>query len=250
MYVRKRSSGAAFVGIALALACTAAPAPAAVITFASRAAFDTAFPGLPLENFEEARVAAGGFGLMPNPLDSSTSNPIFSPGEILDGLRIRVGTSPFFDPNNMFIAGPGFATYVSKAVSYNGSDTLPPKMTVEFYNNDVNAFGLDLTSNPNGNTVMLTLFSGTTSLGTFTVTNVQGSGTFFGAFNDDLGQPITRLELNSAMNFFGLDNVAFGPAGGGGAVPEPSSLLLGAFGVLALLATGRGRQWLSSCRAR
>lgn len=104
---------------------------------------------------------------------------------------------------------------------------------MSFYNNDVNAFGLDLTSNPNGNTVTVTLFSGATNLGSFDVLNVQGSGTFFGAFNDNLSQPITRVELGGTVNFFGIDNVAFGPASA--MVPEPSSLVLAVIGVLSLV---------------
>ena len=244
MYTWKKSFGAAFAGLALALAFTAQPAQGSIITYSSQAVFDAAFPGLTQQDFSAAKVADGGFGLMANPLDSSTNNAIFKPGDIKDGLRITVGHSSFSDPDNLFIAGKGFANYVRKAVSYEGGDTESPKMTVSFYNNNVNAFGLDLTSNPDGNTVTLELFSGAKDLGGITVQNVKGAGTFIGAFEDDLSMPITRVELNSPGNFFGFDNVEFGPA----SVPEPTSLALGAIGILGLYVGGRVRKWSRAAR--
>ena len=243
MYTWKKSFGAAFAGLALALAFTAQPAQGGIITYTSQAVFDAAFPGLTQQDFSAAKVADGNFGLMANPLDSSTNNAIFSPGDIKDGLRITVGPS-IISPDNLFIAGKGFANYVRKAISYNGPDTPSPKMTVSFYNNNVNAFGLDLTSNPDGNTVHLELFSGAKDLGGITVNNVKGAGTFIGAFEDDLSMPITRVELNSPGNFFGFDNVEFGPA----SVPEPTSLALGAIGILGLYVGGRVRKWSRAAR--
>lgn len=78
--MRKKSLLIAFMGHALALTCTASLAPAALITYTSRATFNGDFPGLPLEDFEESRVAPSNFGTMPNPLDSSTNNAFFRQG--------------------------------------------------------------------------------------------------------------------------------------------------------------------------
>ena len=93
MYTWKKSFGAAFAGLALALAFTAQPAQGSIITYSSQAVFDAAFPGLTQQDFSAAKVADGNFGLMANPLDSSTNNAIFSPGDIKDGLRITVGVT-------------------------------------------------------------------------------------------------------------------------------------------------------------
>jgi opacity protein-like surface antigen len=207
---------------ALMLAAVAADANAAVITFADRAAFNAAFPTAAFEDFEEATVPAGSAEVMDGPLDSTTNNATFSTGDIVNGLRIDVAAAGSL---NLGIAAAGFATYVSDNVSFGNSDTPSPEITVSFYNNDVSGFGLDLTSNPNGNTVSLTLFSGATSLGTFNVPNVQGAGTFFGAFSDNLSQPITRIEL-SGPSFFGVDNIAFGTGATAAPVPEPATLSL------------------------
>lgn len=107
--------------------------------------------------------------------------------------------------------------------------TPQPQIVVSFYNNDVYGFGMDLTSNPDGNTIRLTLFSGATNLGSFSVPNVLGSGTFFGAFSDDPSQAIARIELADGT-FFGVDNIAFGQT----AVPEPATLTLIGAGALGL----------------
>lgn len=55
--------------------------------YTSRAQFDAAFPGLTSEDFEDA-VCPGIVGF-PAPLDSTTSNACFSPGNIPAGLDIR-----------------------------------------------------------------------------------------------------------------------------------------------------------------
>jgi hypothetical protein len=192
---------------------------AQVTTYATRNDFNAAFPGLPLEDFETARVSNGNAANFAGPVDKTTNNSVFQAGEILDGLRVSVGTSSAVGTDNTFVSSNGFANYVSHAISFNGSDTTRPQITVDFYNGNVSAFGLDLTSNPDGNNLTLNLFDGATLLGTFTVNNVQGAGTFFGA---SATEPITSVTIADG-NFFGVDNIAFGsPA----AVPEPGSIAL------------------------
>jgi formylglycine-generating enzyme required for sulfatase activity len=215
-------------GAGLALLCyTPGRASADLTQFLSRAAFNAAFPGAPLEDFEEARVADGNTALMSNPLDSGTNNAIFSPGEIIDGLRITVGTSSH-GTKNLFLSSRGFATYVSHAISFQYPDTSTPQMTLDFYRQNARAFAFDLTSNPNGNTVTIAVFSGASNLGQFSVPNVQGSGTFFGVTSD--ADIITRVTLTDS-NYFGVDNVALAAA-----VPEPSTLVLLGMGAINLLA--------------
>lgn len=226
-------SALALVAVALLLLVTGT-ARAQITTYATRTDFNIAFPGLPVEDFEEARVPNGAFAQMANPLDQFTNNAVFSPGEILGGLRITVGSSAIIGPNNLFVGGAGFANYTSKAISYNGGDTTSPEITLSFFNGNVTAFGLDLTSTPNGNNVTLSLFSGTANLGSFTVNNVQGAGTFFGA--SSASAPITSVTLTSLSNFFGVDNIAF-PATPSADIPEPGTLALLLAGTLT---TGAG----------
>jgi hypothetical protein len=197
-----------------ALGTLAAPAGAAVMQYATRAAFNAAFPGLPVEDFEEARVPASSSATMSGPLDINTNNLIFHPNEILNGLRVNVPNT-VSNPANMFVSGPGFATYVSHAISFNSATTPAPQITVDLYNGGVPSIGLDVTSNPNGNSVTVTALSGVTILGSFLVANAQGAGTFFGISSD--AQPITQLQFTNG-NFYGVDNIAL-------AVPEPAALI-------------------------
>lgn len=221
---------------AVMLAITAGQANAAVILYGSRAGFDLAHPSAAFEDFEAANVADFSVAAMAGPLDSTTNNAIFSAGDIVAGLRISTGIPVLTgDPVNMIISGPGFATYVSHAVSYRFSTTSSPEITVDFLNGNVRAFGLDLTSNPNGRTVTVNAFSGASLVGSFQVVNVQGAGTFFGLF-DDAGV-ITRLELTGSADFFGVDNIAFSsmpPVAP--TVPEPTSLVLAGFAGLGMAA--------------
>lgn len=217
------------MALAFMLAGMTAPAQAALIEFATRAAFDAAVPGAAFEDFEEANVAAGSTGLMTGPLDASTNNAIFSSGDIIADLSITV-----LGANNLFVSGPGFANYVSHAISFNSPSTSSPQITIDFLGGDVNAFALDLTSNPDGNNVTVTAFSGADDLGSTVVNNVLGAGTFFGLMSTS--GLITSVTLSNG-NFFGVDNIAFGTV----AVPEPSALALFAAGLVVVAHRRRAR---------
>jgi hypothetical protein len=61
--------------------------------------FDAAAPGLPVEDFEDANVAAGGVVTFSDPLDSTSSNAVFAPGDVLLGsapVVMTAGSSSFF----------------------------------------------------------------------------------------------------------------------------------------------------------
>lgn len=218
---------------------SAAPAIAVPATLhPTRVAFEAAFPGLPVEDFEEAVQGFGGlqntFGVMGNPLDSSTLNTFFSPGQIRDGLRLTANNVAGVAVDNLLVAAPGYRSNPSHAISYNDANTSSPEMTILFFNDNVNAVGLDLTS-PGLQDVIVSLFSGGNSLGNFVVNDLLTTGTFFGASSTDT---ITRLTISGRTindDFFSVDNIAFGPA----PVPEAgqtfalllaSTLLLGAVG--------------------
>ncbi|MEL6497053.1 MAG: hypothetical protein AAF937_07585 [Planctomycetota bacterium] len=205
-----------------AVACAAAATHAVADVVGTRAAFDAAFPTAAFEDFEEARVADGGFALIDNVLDSTTSNDVFFANEIEDGLRLTVGLSST-EPQNLFVSSPGFANYVSHAISFNGANTATPQITIDFTNSDVIAFGFDVTGNPDGTPVTVDIFSGADLLDTVDV-NGTGVGTFVGF---DAGSDIiTSVTLSSGSVFFGVDNVAF-------AVPTPGSAAVLGLGALA-----------------
>ncbi|MCL6624052.1 MAG: PEP-CTERM sorting domain-containing protein [Fimbriimonadales bacterium] len=78
------------------------------------------------EDFEEARIRAGGVAAMNDPLDASTSNAYFQPGEILHNIRIQSnlsGGAPVA-PNPrgtdaLAVFGPEFFGSTSKGVVAN-----------------------------------------------------------------------------------------------------------------------------------
>ena len=184
---------------------------AVVSVYSTRTSFDAAFPGLPVETFEAANVGPAPWASFPGPLDKFTSNDVFSPGQILDGLRITTGVSSI-SSSNVFVSSAGFANYTSHAISYRFGDTPGPELAISLYNGNVTALGLDVTSNPDGHNVTLELFSSSGSLGSYVVSNAQGSGTFIGFFSPD---PILSVQLTGSADFYGVDNIAFN------AVPEP-----------------------------
>ncbi len=176
-------------------------APAA--TIATRAEFNSRYPGAGFENFEDATVPAGSFVTTENLADKSTSNAVFSPGDITDGLRVFVDDAT---ATNMFVSSAGALNYTSKAVSYSSGSSASPEITIDFLKPST-AVALDVTSNPDGLTVNVTVFSGETALGTFPVVG-SGAGTFFGFETFD--RPVTRVELSqNSGDFFGVDNVAW-----------------------------------------
>lgn len=192
-------------------------ARAGLVLFASRAAFNAAYPVQSFEDFEEAQVPPGGSAAMTGPLNAATSNAIFLPGQIVAGLSISTNT-PFTD--NLFVSSAGFANYTSKAISYNFPGTGSPELTAALSGGSYFGCALDVTSNPAGQSVTVSFYSGAVLLGSQVVVGT-GAGTFLGVTADE---PITSVTLTAPTDYFGFDNIAF-------AVPAPGAagLLLAAF---------------------
>ena len=211
--MKKLASSVVLIGTTILFA---SPAHATTITFGTRAAFNLAAPGLPIEDFEEAAVAAGGVATIPDPLSSATNNAVFATGTILPGLTLS--TPDAHNPDDLAVAGAGFASNPSKAVYANFfTDTLDLTFA------GTNAVGLDILSAFSGSTIRISVFgAGNALLGTFDIF-APNSGAFFGVVND--AGLITRINLSSLSGEAeAADNVAFGTAAT--AVPEPGTLLL------------------------
>src|SRR5215472_15099101 len=95
------------------LAAGAGQAEAGLIFYTARASFDAASPGLPVETFEAARVS-GSHALVNSPIDSTTNDGVFQPGDILPGLL--VGNTPGSSTNGLVVTGTGAVTGTTKAV--------------------------------------------------------------------------------------------------------------------------------------
>src|SRR2546428_8415363 len=85
-------------------------APATPIFYDNHDAFFQQFRGLPLEDFEEGKVADAGILVCPAPVDASNNNQCFSPpDDILPGVE-------FNSDHSIFLIGPGFSKNLSKNI--------------------------------------------------------------------------------------------------------------------------------------
>ena len=202
---------------AFALLLLSVPTYADSITFSSRAAFNAAAPGLPVETFESGLVAAGSSTSCNGPLSSASASPCFPAGGLLPGATYSA--VPGLSNPNMILFGAGILGATSKVLGPNFfADTLDITFTAPVTAVGLDAYGFS------GIFAISVFSSAGASLGNFTIlSNVEP--TFFGFLSTtDL---IGRINVSSGGEL--VDNMAFGTP-----VPEPSSLLLVA-GVLAIL---------------
>src|SRR5262249_52207360 len=83
---------------------------ASLIFYSTRATFDAANPGLPVETFSAARVNPGAFATVGAPISSTTNDGVFLPGDILPGLSVGSGSGA------LIVLGDGTVTGTTKSV--------------------------------------------------------------------------------------------------------------------------------------
>ncbi len=187
--------------------------------FTDRAAFDAAAPALPLEDFEEGNVSAGGVETCSDPYDSSTSDACWSAGDILGGISLGSSSG-----GGMVILGDGFFGGSSSIVT--GANTFTDFTYIDF-SPAVNAIGMDLLP---ANTVTIRLYDAAGALLATTSGTGGDSGMFWGVVSDE---SISRVELEGDGGAGEvLDNLAFGVGG--------STLILGELTFDDLCASGDG----------
>ena len=216
----------------IALLFVSAPAYADLFTFSSRATFNSAVPGLPVETFESGLVSPGGITLCPGPLSSAAASTCFPVGGLLPGVTYSASPA-----GNMVVLGAGVAGNTSKVL---GPNAFADTFNLTFTGN-VTAVGFDVFPGPTAGNIAISLFSPTdTLLSTFTIFGNVGPN-FFGVVSTT--SLIGRINIASQSSLPGelIDNLAFGRQ-----VPEPSSILLVAGGLaivqLKLLRNRRNRR--------
>jgi len=211
-------------GLLVSLVCVG-NAYGGLITYSSRVSFDLDATGLPVEDFEKGNISAGSAGNFTDPLDSTTNNTYFSPGDILPGLTLQTPfpNDPGFD---LILVGAGTVGNPSKAVF-----ATVPSDTLDLLFNAANAVGMDVLISSSDEIVDVSIFgTGNILLNSFAV-SATSAGVFFGVISD-MG-PIERINLSSRSNpsqgtggwFEGVDNIAFGT------IPEPTTLALMGLGL-------------------
>jgi hypothetical protein len=226
--------------LALALlAFLSVPARADLVTFNSRAAFNAAAPGLPVETFESAPTPPGLLTTCNGPVSSTMGGGCFPVGGLLPGAVYNASMQA---PANLVVLGANFGTVG------NTSRVLGPTVFLNTFNltfANSNAVGFDVFAGLLPGNVSISVFdSADVFLGTFSVFAPTG-GTFFGVINT-MGN-IGRINISSQTNQPGelVDNVAFGTTGTE-PIPEPMTILLLGTGLAGVAAKVRRRRKVAS----
>ena len=103
-----------------------------------RTELESRCPGLPEEDFEEANVPPGGITGFEGPLDSTSSNAVFSSGDIIPGVTFEGVTTL---PDSLSVPAAGHYGAASKFLLYNWSNSY---MTIDFPAGTVNTVLMDV----------------------------------------------------------------------------------------------------------
>ncbi|MEO8368556.1 MAG: hypothetical protein ABI806_05105 [Candidatus Solibacter sp.] len=170
------------------------------------------------------------FASCPSPLNSTSNNSCFTPGQILAGLDLNNGGIDHSGAEFALI-GAGMFANLSKMLLLNYGDEI---LNLDF-GPAAKAVGFDLYSLLSTDPFQVEVFGASGSLGTFSA-DPAFTGGFFGVFSD--GEAITRISVTpSAGDFAGVDDIAFGTP-----TPEPGTVPLCLFGSAILYAITRGKQ--------
>jgi len=162
------------------------PVPEGTLNFfTDRASFQSAFPGLPLEDFTENNLPPNSVGTCTDtPVDATTNDVCFSPGDIIAGIALDDITTP----NNMVLLTPPFFGTTCEAV---GPNTFADDGEIAF-DPAIRAVGFDMQCNV-AETIAIEVFGPGGSLGSTSVPcPVIPAQVFFGVETVDPGG-IVRL---------------------------------------------------------
>jgi hypothetical protein len=202
------------------LSLSAKSAEAQLTFYANRPAFNAASLTQVTEDFSEAVLPPAGAAAMSNPLDSTTNNTIFIPGDIVVGLRIA--TPDVSGSSALAVFGPGFGGIAPSTAVYGNFGGTSLNMT--FYAGGATSVGFDLlTYSVNGSRTVTFFDAGDNLLGSITVSGLT-TGTFVGVTSPT---PIARVNTGKEVGRnTGVDNVSFGERSYPDYIPEAGSLAL------------------------
>ncbi len=150
-----------------------APVQAQVNFYDSRAAFEADFPGLAVEDFEEANFPAGPVSTCDAVINSASNDDCFDPGDIIPGVDFT--SAP---PSNMVALQAGLIGG-GQTSSVIGPNTFDDTFVIEFTGNAF-AAGMTVFSNVTGPISVEVFNTGGVQIGSTSIANVSNVGTFFG----------------------------------------------------------------------
>ena len=216
-----------------------------VTVYTDRTSFESSAFALSLEDFESADVSDGSISdFFSAPLDASTDNVVFSPGDIVSGIS--------FSENH---AGIKLLQVIGRNAPLFGTTVNSKHLTFQECNagleinlpNGNSAFGFDLFDFVGNVALDISLFSpsGIIRMETLSLPNQPATGPIFVGFTSAMDD-IVRVTFDSQSNhYYSVDNVAFGHAV---PTPKPSSLLLMVVGPLVYVIIRRRRGTLKSVK--
>jgi len=173
----------------------------ALEVFTDRLIFESANQGLITEDFETNALGASTTKTCPSPLDNSSDNTCFKPGNLKMGAEYGLPESP---------SGTQLAleAAVDTLTSRIGANSVSDYLVVRFSDPNITAAGLDLicTFSPRAGTVR---FYGNNGLITEEAVNCSTTGDFIAISGDE---QIIRIETEAPGTFEVVDNVIFGSA--------------------------------------
>lgn len=178
--------------------------------YTNQATFTATHPGLLVEDFEESTVSDTGGGGFTGPLNSSTSNAFFSPGDIVSGLNID--NEPV---STLYASGGNQLNYpnTTKAVATNNPSS---NFKISFPSTDVHAVGMDLSYfayvPSSGNTQVAAFNPFGKFLGMKQIVLSNTTETFSALYS---AEAIGSIAILNNTNYEFIDNIRFGgsPAG-------------------------------------
>lgn len=182
-------------------------ARADLLFFNNQADFQSAYSGLAEETFQSAQVGAGSYSIVDGPLDATTNDGVFQPGNLLPGFAVSGAGN-----EQMVVVGDGTVPGATKAVSVLNPNS-PLKVSFDAAQTAVgmNLFASAGPGNLASQTVHVDVFGNAGLLGSEDV-NLSGTSTFVGVAST-MAAMITGLAVSNPVslpaNTF-IDNLMFG----------------------------------------
>ncbi|MBN2002566.1 MAG: carboxypeptidase regulatory-like domain-containing protein [Anaerolineae bacterium] len=170
--------------------------------------FNADYPDLPVEDYENGSMPPAALDVIPHPLDASSSNAYFDPGDILPGIQFWATNDE--GGEELVVLGAGFQSNPSKTAAAN---YFSDGYRVVF-DPPVQAAGMDLQEFMGSYSCQVDIYDSTGSLLGTDVSTCNEAGVFWGVAS--MSNPIAEIVVTSlGGGAQGVDNVAFGNKAGG-----------------------------------